>query len=170
MKSLWKEKSQNIWSFFCPQCKTPRRIPYRSRPGGFKQYAQIGLTSVVVTFATWPWLGAKGIVSFLPIWITFEVLYRSRVRAALNCEQCGFDPILYLSDVKAARREIEDHWKRKFAEKGIPYPDKNQIAAEAAEATRRSASDISVKSMREAPAGGNAIGVKTRLDDPVSGR
>jgi hypothetical protein len=120
-KSFWKERSSEIWSFFCPQCKIPRRVPYRAKPS-LKHYAQIGLTAAVFTLATWTWFNWKGIVVFLPLWVVFETLYRSRVRAALSCEQCGFDPILYLVDVKRARQEIEDHWKKKFAEKGIPYP------------------------------------------------
>ena len=40
----------------------------------------------------------------------------------LACPHCGFDPYLYLADVKLARQEIEEHWKRKFAEHGIPFP------------------------------------------------
>jgi hypothetical protein len=120
-KSFWKERSSEIWSFFCPQCKVPRRVPYRAKPSP-RHYMQIGLTAAVFTLATWKWFDWKGIVVFLPLWIVFETLYRSRVRAALGCEQCGFDPILYLVDVKRARQEIENHWKKKFAEKGIPYP------------------------------------------------
>jgi hypothetical protein len=29
-------------------------------------------------------------------------------------------------DEKWAKREIEDHWKKKFEEKGIPYPTPDQ--------------------------------------------
>ena len=51
------------------------------------------------------------------------MVYRAKVRAALRCERCGFDPFLYLVDVKRARLEIENHWRKKFEEKGIPYPE-----------------------------------------------
>jgi hypothetical protein len=40
------------------------------------------------------------------------------------CPQCGFDPFLYMVDVKRARNEVETHWRRKFAEKNIPYPER----------------------------------------------
>jgi hypothetical protein len=96
--------------------------------------------------ATWRWFEWKGIVSFLPFWLVFEVFYRARVRAALSCDQCGFDPILYLVDVKRARREIEEHWKKKFAEKGIPYPVRED----------------SVKAARP-----NSTLTKSRLDDTL---
>jgi hypothetical protein len=161
MKSLWKEHGKEVWSFYCPQCKIPRRVPYRSKPG-LKHFSQIGLTAAVVTLATWPWFAWKGAVAFLPLWIVFEVLYRSRVRAALSCEQCGFDPILYLADVKSARREIEAHWKKKFEEKGIPYPDKNQMKEQV------------LQKSNEQKSSQNSVGenrlAKTRLDDPISER
>ena len=166
MKSLWKDNSKDVWSFYCPQCKIPRRVPYRAKPGGFKHFSQLGLTAAVVTLGTWPWFAWKGAVVFLPIWIVFEVLYRSRVRAALNCEQCGFDPILYLADVKSARREIEAHWKKKFEEKGIPYPDKNQIKNQVLQEASSGAAD---KSGAQNSTAENRL-AKTRLDDPISGR
>jgi len=87
--------------------------------------AQIGLTAVVFMLATWNRFEWKGIVSFFPFWTLFEVIYRSRVRAALACSHCGFDPYLYLNDVPRAREVVENHWRKKFAEKGIPYPEKN---------------------------------------------
>jgi hypothetical protein len=87
--------------------------------------AQIGLTAIVFMLATWSWFEWKGIVSFFPLWTLFEGIYRSRVRAALACDRCGFDPYLYLIDVPRAREVVENHWRKKFAEKGIPYPEKN---------------------------------------------
>jgi hypothetical protein len=83
----------------------------------------VGLTALVFTAATWAWFSWKGIVSFVPLLAAFEIFYRGRVRAALHCSQCGFDPYLYLTDVKRARAEVESHWRKKFAEKGIPYPE-----------------------------------------------
>jgi len=122
LRSLWREKkSDKSWSFYCPQCKVPRRVPYRPQPS-VRHYLQIGLTAVVFTLLTWNWFHWKGVVSFLPLWILFEIIYRTKLRAALNCECCGFDPVLYRVDVKRARREIEDHWKKKFEQKGIPFP------------------------------------------------
>jgi hypothetical protein len=122
-KTLWQEArpADQVWSFYCPQCKIPRKIPYKARPT-LKHYAQVGLTALVFVLMTWNWFTWKGIVAFVPMWVVFEALYRTKVRAALSCENCGFDPILYLVDVKRARRDIEDHWKKRFEEKGIPYP------------------------------------------------
>jgi hypothetical protein len=83
---------------------------------------QVGLTAIFFMLVAWPIFNWKGIVSFLPIWLVFETVYRMKTRSALLCPHCGFDPILYLSDAPKARAEITAHWRKKFAEKGIPFP------------------------------------------------
>ena len=65
----------------------------------------------------------------MPFWAIFEVIYRWRTRALLPCKECGFDPYLYLIDPELAKKEVEDYWKKKFDDKGIPYPDPNMTAA-----------------------------------------
>jgi hypothetical protein len=83
---------------------------------------QISLCSAIAALCTWPWLGWKGAVWFIPIWVGFETLYRLKVQSVLNCESCGFDPLTYLVDVKKARSQVDTFWRNRFAEKGIPYP------------------------------------------------
>jgi hypothetical protein len=122
-KVFWKEKGSKPYAFICPLCTSQRKIPYQPKPT-VRHYVQIGLTAACLTLACWPLFGWKGMVSFVPIWTLFEVLYRGRVRGALHCPHCGFDPYLYMTDVRRARAEVEDHWRKKFAEKGIPYPEK----------------------------------------------
>lgn len=82
----------------------------------------MGLTTAVLTMATWPWFGLKGVVWFMPVWIVFETVYRVRMRALMACPQCGFDPYLYMTDVQRARKAIDLYWREKFREKGVPYP------------------------------------------------
>jgi len=141
-KSLWKERSTQSWAFYCPHCRSPRKIPYRPQPGGWKHFSQIGLTAGFVTLLTWKWFDWKGIVVFLPIWAVFEFFYRSQVRAALSCPNCGFDPILYMVDTQKARDEIEKYWRKKFEEKGIPFPEPNEQAALASTSKKKSSSEI----------------------------
>jgi hypothetical protein len=122
IKSLWRERHSRAWSFFCPQCRAARKVSTHPDPGRLENYARVALCSVVFTIAGWQWFTWKGIVSFVPFWAAFEVFHRARMRTLMACPHCGFDPYLYLADVKLARQEIEDHWRRKFAEHGIPYP------------------------------------------------
>lgn len=125
-KIFWREQGTKPYSFICPLCTSPRKIPYQPRPTT-RHYVQIGLTSVCFMLLAWPLFGFKGIVGFIPIWTLFEVLYRGRVRGALLCPQCGFDPFLYMVDIKRARSSVESHWRKKFADKGVPYPEKPQV-------------------------------------------
>ncbi len=120
--SLWKDPKRQTWSFYCPQCRAARTIPCHPRPGTPKHFAQIALTAAFFMLLTWPWFTWKGIVSFVPFWLIFETIYRARVRVVVACPHCGFDPFLYLNDVKRARAEMETHWRKIFAAKGIPYP------------------------------------------------
>ena len=124
-KSFWSKRHSHIWTFLCPLCRTQRKVPFRPRPGGIRQISQVALTSIFFTICTWPWLSWKGIVSFLPFWSVYEFIYRWRMRAALPCQQCGFDPYLFLIDEEWAKKEVEQHWRKKFADHGIPYPEKS---------------------------------------------
>lgn len=82
---------------------------------------------------SWPYFSWKGVVSFIPFWTLFEMIYRIRVRTLLSCETCGFDPYLFRINLKKAGGEVEQHWRKKFAARGIPYPEqstKNNIDRE----------------------------------------
>lgn len=114
------EKNQNTWMFFCPLCAVSRRLTGSKNPGKPIHFVQIGLCAAVFTLATYRWFELKGLVSFIPMWIVFETLFRTRVRARIRCSECGFDPFLCVADVDQAKREVENHWKKKFEEKGIP--------------------------------------------------
>lgn len=122
LKSFWQQRQGKLWCFLCPVCRTSRRIPCRPQPGGVRHFFQVGLTAAVFTLLCWKGLGWKGVISFLPLWTGFEVFYRWRLRAILPCRECGFDPYLFKTDVNRAKNEIETHWRKKFEEKGIPYP------------------------------------------------
>lgn len=122
IKSIWRDRSQNLWHFLCPLCKSARRVPFRAKPGSPGQIFQISLTALIISYLTWPWLNWKGLICFVPLWIAFEAIYRWRRRAALTCPQCGFDPFLFLIEEKWAEREVKSYWKKKFEDWGI-VPD-----------------------------------------------
>lgn len=125
-KSIWKERFTRNFEFYCPMCTQPRRIGMNPKPGQPIHFAQVGITAILIAITAQhflPWIGWKGLVSFIPLWIGFETIYRGRVRAKVACTKCGFDPVLYLVDVEKARTAIQDHWRKRFAEKGIPFPE-----------------------------------------------
>lgn len=124
--SVWRERKTDVWVFFCPLCKADRRLPFQPGFGRRRQVLQIGITSSFLSLLSWKWFSWKGIVWVLPVWMFYEGLYRWRTRGALRCSGCGFDPYLLKIDQKWAKREIEEFWKKKFAEKGVPVPASKQ--------------------------------------------
>src|SRR4051812_46944087 len=66
LKTFWREPSPDLWSFYCPLCRSPRKIGYRSRPGGVRQISQIALTAAFFTLVTWNWFSWKGFVVVVP--------------------------------------------------------------------------------------------------------
>lgn len=121
-KSLYRDRSGQIWSFYCPLCQVSRKLPIRPRPGSARQIAQVGIASAFTTLVFWPLFHFKGLFSFFLLWTAFEIGYRLYVRGRLGCPHCGFDPYLYMDDEVRAKTEIETHWRKKYADKGIPYP------------------------------------------------
>jgi hypothetical protein len=118
----WREKEAEPFGFFCPLCHVERKLPTHPNPWNARHLLQIALLTAVFTLASNPWLGWKGWVAFVPFWMAFEIFFRLRMRGQLRCEQCGFDPILYLTDVQRARKEVEAHWRDWFERKGLPVP------------------------------------------------
>lgn len=121
----WKDRAPTSWSFFCPLCRTTRTLASQPRLVP-RHLLQVALTTIIFMLATWSWFEWKGIVAFVPFWAVFELVFRSRQRIALKCPHCGFDPYLYLVDIQQAREQIENHWRKKFSEKGIPFPEKDR--------------------------------------------
>src|SRR4051794_20811610 len=114
LNTNWDGKQRQTWTFYCPLCAAPRKLVGTPNPGKPMHYIQVGLCSLMFALATHRWFEWKGLVSFLPMWIVFEVVYRTRVRARLACSDCGFDPVLCMTDSERAKREVEAHWKKLF--------------------------------------------------------
>ncbi|MBU6376567.1 MAG: hypothetical protein KGQ59_11265 [Bdellovibrionales bacterium] len=112
---LWSDHAtkRSLWRYYCPFCSVSRSLKAPPKPG-MNHFFQILLTTLMATAVLWPWFGARGLFLILPFWMIFEISYRVRVRVELRCDQCGFDPTLYLADVALARKEMEDFWKKKL--------------------------------------------------------
>lgn len=124
-KSIWQERYTKNFRFYCPMCAAARQIGIHPKPGQPIHFVQVGITTVVFALGLhqiWPWIGVKALVAFVPFWIVFEIVYRAKVRASVTCQRCGFDPVLYLSDIDRTREAIREHWRKRFEEKGIPFP------------------------------------------------
>ena len=124
--SLWKKIEQAGFKFYCVGCNRERRLNPPARIGSPLFYFQILLSTAILTVITYPWFGLKGVALFvIPVGMVFETLYRMKMRAAIVCPDCEFDPVLYLVDKKKAAQQVEQVWRKKFEQRGLEYPDKN---------------------------------------------
>ena len=116
--------------FFCVSCKRERRQAPPSQVGSPQFFAHVLLTTAFFTLLGWPWMGIKGAFAFLiPVGLVMEAVYRLKMRAVLVCPDCQFDPILYLVDRNRAVKQVEEAWRKKFMEKGLPFPEKARTSA-----------------------------------------
>jgi hypothetical protein len=87
-------------------------------------FLHVAIATAFFSLLFWPLMGFKGLFAFvIPVGLVMETVYRLKMRALLECPDCGFDPILYLSDQKKAVRQVEESWRKKYSEKGIPFPE-----------------------------------------------
>ena len=110
--------------FFCAGCNRERKIAPPAKAGSPRFFAHVAIATAFFSLLFWPWMGAKGLLAFvIPVGLVMEAVYRIKMRAALECPDCRFDPILYLSDPQRAVKQVEEAWRKKFTEKGIPFPE-----------------------------------------------
>ena len=80
---------------YCAFCRTPRKI-YRHRGARFFHVMASLLTAFVGTLIIFQELDPRGIFIFILALATAEIFVRVRWRIHIVCQQCGFDPVLYL--------------------------------------------------------------------------
>ncbi len=131
MDWLFRASRSEPFRFFCASCKRERWQSPPAKAGSLKFFAHVAITTAFFSALFWPWMGFKGLLAFLvPVGLVLEAMYRLKMRSAVVCPDCGFDPILYLSDRKKAVRRVEQAWRKKFEEKGLPYPEKTKVSRE----------------------------------------
>ncbi|MCM0605570.1 MAG: hypothetical protein KA715_05720 [Xanthomonadaceae bacterium] len=127
LKPFVKVKQPSYFTYFCAQCNNKRILPMNPNPGRAKHFFQVALTAGVIMLMTWSWFEWKGVVSFIPLWIGFEVMFRMKLRAMIPCPICGFDPYLQLIDSKRATEKTVEFWKKKFEDNGLEFLDRDAL-------------------------------------------
>ncbi len=96
--------------FFCPLCRTARAITVHYKLTAF-HYLQMAVICSTLGLLLWPLVGIKSIFSFFLVWVAFEGTLRLLWRREIPCPHCGFDASWYKTDVKVARRRVEEFWR-----------------------------------------------------------
>ncbi|MBU6153308.1 MAG: hypothetical protein KGP28_03300 [Bdellovibrionales bacterium] len=128
----WMKQIENQgFKFFCVSCRRERRQSPPAKVGSVAFFFHVFLATMSFTLLFWPLMGAKGFLAFLiPAGAVLEAVYRLKMRSAMVCPDCKFDPILYLVDRQKAIGQVEDAWRKKFSQKGIPFPEKTRASGE----------------------------------------
>jgi hypothetical protein len=125
IQQIYKKIENQGSKFFCVGCNRERRHTWPAKVGSAKFFMHIALTTAFLSVLTWPWMHVKGIYAFIiPVGLGFELFYRMKMRAALVCPDCHFDPLLFLSDRPKALQQVEEAWRAKFTEKNLPFPER----------------------------------------------
>jgi hypothetical protein len=126
VQSLYRTLQRTGFKFYCVSCHKERHLAAPALVGSFRFYFHAFITTAFLMGVTWPWFGWKGIVMAVPVLALFETLYRLKMRSALVCPDCSFDPILYMVDREKAVQQVEGVWKKKFEQHGLPYPERRR--------------------------------------------
>lgn len=129
LNSIWKKLERTGFKFYCVSCHKERHLSVPARAGSFPFYMHVVMTTAFLMLITWPLFHLKGMVLAVPVLGAFEMLYRIKMRAALVCPDCDFDPVLYLVDRDKAVQRVETVWRKKFEEKGYPFPERKRNGA-----------------------------------------
>jgi len=125
----FKKVESQGFRFFCVSCKRERRQSPPAKVGSPQFFLQIFIATAFFTLVFWPIMGLKGVLAFMiPVGVILESVYRLKRRAAMVCPDCKFDPILYLVNRSKAVQQVEEAWRNKFVEKGIPFPEKTRTS------------------------------------------
>jgi hypothetical protein len=113
-KKFYRVKSPKR-EFLCALCSAPRQMKH-SKNLHFINYMQVLVLSAAFIWLCLPFMGAKSLFVFFPVWMAFEIGNKLLYRKELPCPYCGFDPTWYRRDVKVANKLIRDFWEQNYPE------------------------------------------------------
>jgi hypothetical protein len=114
---------QNILMFaqrqdcFCAFCKTPKKV-YKRKSLSLLEVVALSLLSLLMTSVIFEHLDPRGLIILISMVSICEFFFRLRWRYSTICNNCGFDPVVYVKDPDLAAEKV-----RKFMEERKDNPD-----------------------------------------------
>jgi hypothetical protein len=97
--------------YLCPVCRAPRKTNLKDELP-FSAHLRIGVTVISVSsicyLVSGLELAGRTAFLYLPLWAVSEFVHWVKMREAAKCSACGFDPVLYQRDWRAARSRVEN--------------------------------------------------------------
>lgn len=97
--------------YLCPVCRAPRKTNLQDELPVSAHFriavTVVAVSSVAYLVSGWE-LAWRTAFLYLPLWAVSEFVHWVKMREAAKCGACGFDPILYQRDWRAARSRVEN--------------------------------------------------------------
>lgn len=94
-------------SCFCAFCKVPRKV-YQSKNLDLIQILGLVGMSFVLTMVTWQHMDPRGLFFLGVMLLGGEIFSQVKWRQSMICNNCGFDPVLYLKSPTKAGHQIKE--------------------------------------------------------------
>ncbi|MFZ3229388.1 MAG: hypothetical protein WA160_04225 [Pseudobdellovibrio sp.] len=91
---------------YCAFCKTPRKV-YKSKNLSLLEIISLIFLSVIITHVVFRSFDPRGLGIVGIFLITGEIFTQLKWRTAMVCNNCGFDPVLYIRDQEAAGLKVK---------------------------------------------------------------
>ena len=102
---------------FCAFCKTPKKV-YKRKRLSLVEVVALSMLSLLITSVVWEHLDPRGLVILILMVSMCEFFIRLRWRYSTICNNCGFDPVIYVKDAAQAAATVQ-----KFLDQRKGNPD-----------------------------------------------
>lgn len=93
-------------SCYCAFCKTTRKV-YAHKSLSFVEILGLIFLGVVLTFVIFKTFDPRGLLYVGMLLITGEIFSQLKWRGSMLCQNCGFDPVLYMRNPEQAGLKIK---------------------------------------------------------------
>ncbi len=91
---------------YCSFCKLPQKV-YKSKHIGVFVILALTVVGAVFTYLVWQDFHWTGVVLFLILAVTAEMVAQMRWRMSIRCSACGFDPVVYKRNPQVAADAVK---------------------------------------------------------------
>lgn len=105
---LW----QNIYMLaqrqkcFCAFCKTPKKV-YKRKSLNLVEVVSLTMFALLMTSVLWEHLDPRGLLILISMLTIAEFFVRLRWRHSTICNNCGFDPVIYVKNPELAAQKVK---------------------------------------------------------------
>jgi hypothetical protein len=93
-------------SCYCAFCKTPRKV-YKSKNLSIFEVLALIFLSVLITHVVFRSFDPRGLGIIAVFLLVGEIFTQLKWRTTIACQNCGFDPVLYIRDQEQAGLKIK---------------------------------------------------------------